>query len=175
MNCSFNFLVCSSWPEPLCTASLRILSSLLNSANSELLQRGRGMKRRSSWSAMWWRAVISSWESAGWVSNWKSKMEEKWGRWQQTFQECWRSRRLLKSPTLHCIKGLSRTKIGIRVRTIKSMKSQKAKPPTFLRAISFTCRLSRYHWFPSERSKQTSTTFRAVEEGGWEEEDKAKL
>lgn len=27
------------------------------------------MKRRSSWSAMWCRAVISSWESAGWVSS----------------------------------------------------------------------------------------------------------
>lgn len=59
--------------------------------------------------------------------------------------------------------------MGMRVRTMKSMKSQKAKPPTFLKAISFTCRLSRYHWFPSERSKQTSTTFRAAEgrkEGG---------
>lgn len=66
--------------------------------------------------------------------------------------------------TLHCMKGLSRTKIGMRVRTIKSMKSQKARPPTFLRAISFTCRLSRYHWFPNERSKQTNTTFRAGEE-----------
>lgn len=65
--------------------------------------------------------------------------------------------------TLHCMKGLSRTKIGIRVRTMKSMKSQKAKPPTFLRAISFTCRLSRYHWFPNERSKHTNTTFRAAE------------
>lgn len=64
--------------------------------------------------------------------------------------------------TLHCIKGLSRTKMGIRVRTMKSMKSQKAKPPTFLSAISFTCRLSRYHWFPNERSKQTNTTFRAA-------------
>lgn len=63
--------------------------------------------------------------------------------------------------TLHWIKGLSRTKIGNWVRT---MKSQKAKPPTFLRAISFTCRLSRYHWFPNERSKQTSTTFRAARE-----------
>lgn len=60
------------------------------------------------------------------------------------------------------MKGLSRTKMGIRVRTMKSMKSQKARPPTFLRAISFTCRLSRYHWFPRERSKQTSTTFRAA-------------
>jgi len=68
--------------------------------------------------------------------------------------------------TLHCMKGLRRTKIGMRVRTMKSMKSQKAKPPTFLRAISFTCRLSRYHWFPSERSKQTNTTFRAVEDIG---------
>lgn len=29
------------------------------------------MKRRSSWSAMWCRAVISSWESAGWVNNYK--------------------------------------------------------------------------------------------------------
>lgn len=67
------------------------------------------------------------------------------------------------SSTLHCMKGLSRTKMGIRVRTMKSMKSQKAKPPTFLRAISFTCRLSRYHWFPSERSKQTNTTFKAAE------------
>lgn len=30
------------------------------------------MKRRSSWSAMWCRAVISSWESAGWVNNYKN-------------------------------------------------------------------------------------------------------
>lgn len=52
--------------------------------------------------------------------------------------------------------------MGIRVRTMKSIKSQKAKPPTFLRAISLTCRLKRYHWFPNERSKQTNTTFRAT-------------
>lgn len=64
--------------------------------------------------------------------------------------------------TLHWMKGLRRTKMGIRVRTMKSIKSQKAKPPTFLRAISLTCRLSRYHWFPKERSKQTNTTFRAI-------------
>lgn len=66
------------------------------------------------------------------------------------------------TPTLHWMKGLSRTKMGMRVLTMKSMKSQKARPPTFLRAISFTCRLSRYHWFPRERSKHTSTTFRAA-------------
>lgn len=30
------------------------------------------MNRRSSWSAMWWRAVISSWESAGWVNNYRN-------------------------------------------------------------------------------------------------------
>lgn len=59
-----------SSPDPLCTASLRIFSSLLNSAMRELLQRGRGMKRRSSWSAMCCRAVSSSWFSAGWASNW---------------------------------------------------------------------------------------------------------
>lgn len=61
----------ASSPEPLCTASFKILSSLLNSANSELLQRDRGIKRLSSWSAMWCLAVISSCDSAGWVSSWQ--------------------------------------------------------------------------------------------------------
>lgn len=58
-----------SLPDPLCTASFRIFSSLLNSAMRELLQRGRGMNRLSSWSAMCCRAVSSSWFSAGWASS----------------------------------------------------------------------------------------------------------
>lgn len=58
-------------PDPLCTASFRILSSLLNSVMRELLHRGRGMKRLSSWSAICCRAVISSWFSAGWASSWQ--------------------------------------------------------------------------------------------------------
>ena len=65
---------------------------------------------------------------------------------------------------MHCMKGRSSTKMGMRVRTMKSMKSQKARPPTFLRAISFTCRLSRYQWPPRARSKHTTTTFRAGRE-----------
>lgn len=62
-------------PEPLWTASFRILSSLLNSAMRELLHSGRGMKRRSSWSAMCCRAESSSWFSAGWARSWKEGMD----------------------------------------------------------------------------------------------------
>lgn len=54
--------------------------------------------------------------------------------------------------------------MGIRVRTMKSRKSQRASPPTFRRAISLTCRLSQYHWLSSWRSKQTRITFRATGE-----------
>lgn len=118
------------------------------------------MKRRSSWSAMWCRAVISSWESAGWVNSYRNI--DGYLRASKGTKRCCNSRTKCQMFTLHCMKGLSRTKMGIRVRTMKSMKSQKAKPPTFLRAISFTCRLKRYHWFPNERSKQTNTTFRAT-------------
>lgn len=66
--------------------------------------------------------------------------------------------------TLHWMKGRRSTKIGIRVRTIKSRKSHRASPPTFRRAISLTCRLSQYHWLSSWRSKQTRITFRATGE-----------
>lgn len=66
--------------------------------------------------------------------------------------------------TLHWMKGRSSTKIGIRVRTIKSRKSHRASPPTFRSAISLTCRLSQYHWLSSCRSKQTRITFRATGE-----------
>lgn len=66
--------------------------------------------------------------------------------------------------TLHWMKGRRSTKIGIRVRTIKSRKSHRASPPTFRSAISLTCRLSQYHWLSSWRSKQTRITFRATEE-----------
>lgn len=62
-------------PEPLWTASFRIFSSLLNSAMRELLHRGRGIKRRSSWSAMCCRAESSSWFSAGWARSWKEGMD----------------------------------------------------------------------------------------------------
>ena len=66
--------------------------------------------------------------------------------------------------TLHWMKGRRSTKIGIRVRTIKSKKSHRASPPTFRSAISLTCRLSQYHWLSSWRSKQTRITFRATGE-----------
>lgn len=66
--------------------------------------------------------------------------------------------------TLHWMKGRRSTKIGIRVRTIKSRKSHRASPPTFRSAISLTCRLSQYHWLSSWRSKQTRITFRATGE-----------
>lgn len=46
-----------------------------NSAMRELLHRGRGMKRRSSWSAMCCRAESSSWFSAGWARSWKEGIE----------------------------------------------------------------------------------------------------
>lgn len=62
------------------------------------------------------------------------------------------------------MKGRRSTKIGIRVRTIKSRKSHRASPPTFRSAISLTCRLSQYHWLSSWRSKQTRITFRATGE-----------
>lgn len=64
--------------------------------------------------------------------------------------------------TLHWMKGRRSTKIGIRVRTIKSRKSHRASPPTFRSAISLTCRLSQYHWLSSWRSKQTRITFKAT-------------
>lgn len=68
-----------------------------------------------------------------------------------------------KAPvTLHWMKGRRSTKIGIRVRTIKSRKSHRASPPTFRSAISLTCRLSQYHWLSSWRSKQTRITFKAT-------------
>lgn len=63
--------------------------------------------------------------------------------------------------TLHWMKGRKSTKMGMRVRTMKSRKSHRARPPTFLRAISFTWRLSQYHWLPSCLSKQTRITFSA--------------
>lgn len=63
--------------------------------------------------------------------------------------------------TLHWMKGRRSTKMGIRVRTMKSRKSHRARPPTLRRAISFTWRLSQYHWLPSCLSKQTRITFSA--------------
>lgn len=65
----------ASSPDPLWTASFRIFSSLLNSAMRELLHRGRGMKRRSSWSAICCRAESSSWFSAGWARSWKAGVD----------------------------------------------------------------------------------------------------
>lgn len=98
----------------------------------------------------------------------------------QFFQKCcssvpsWGTRAMLPSGsaksgakasvTLHWMKGRRSTKMGIRVRTMKSRKSHRASPPTFLRAISLTCRLSQYHWLSSWRSKQTRITFRATGE-----------
>ncbi|XP_026158076.1 protein unc-80 homolog [Mastacembelus armatus] len=41
---------------------------------------------------------------------------------------------IFDSFTLHCMNGLSGTKTGMWVQTMKTMKSQKARPPTFCRA-----------------------------------------